>query len=156
MTPQTWAALDAGGRIALSERHSKATEPLSMNLAHAECLEDLDLHFMSSGRGVSAPGGMYENVSALAPKLCRFRISGLSGNDSRYLRPVLARRLALCKNLKVIELVDGVVQEDFLRELHASFATRSRTALRGLELRIPFVTFATSPKSKSPSSANVS
>lgn len=147
ITPQAWAALDINGRIALSER-SKVVEPFLINLSSAPDLQDLDLHFISSGRGVSALGGMFEDVQALAPKLCRFRISGLPGNDCQYLRPLLARRLALCKNLKVLELVDGVVQEDFLRELYACFATRSGTCLRGLELRIPFVTYDLSPTAK--------
>lgn len=150
-TLQNLPALDANGRNYTSESHSGTNlKPLLMDLSPAAALEELDFHFMSSGKGVSAPGGMFEEVQALAPKLHRFRISGLPSDDCHYLRPVLARRLALCKNLKVLELADGIVQEDFLRELYKGLATRSRTPLRGLEMRIPLVTSTSSPNLKVP------
>jgi hypothetical protein len=135
-------------------RNGNAPEPFLMDLSPAAVLEELDLHFLSSKNGVSAVGGMFEEVQALSRKLRHFRISGLPGDDCRYLGPVLARRLALSENLKVLELADGVVQEAFLRELHSSLATRSRAKSRGLVLKIPFVTSVFTSNSKSPTNRN--
>eukprot|EP00746_Dinoflagellata_sp_MGD_P026296 gnl/MRDRNA2_/MRDRNA2_16194_c0_seq1.p1 gnl/MRDRNA2_/MRDRNA2_16194_c0~~gnl/MRDRNA2_/MRDRNA2_16194_c0_seq1.p1 ORF type:complete len:396 (+),score=63.00 gnl/MRDRNA2_/MRDRNA2_16194_c0_seq1:1-1188(+) len=142
-------------RTAQGTRNVKVPEPFLMDLSPAAALEELDLHFISSRNGVSAAGGMFEEVQALSRKLRHFRISGLPGDDCHYLGPVLARRLALCENLKVLELVDGVVQDDFLRELHSSLATRCRAKSRGLVLRIPFVTSSFSTDSKSPNRTKV-